>query len=246
MPLFAAKPAPVCHVGSVAYPTIQSAVDDADCDAVNVPAGTYYENVTIAGRTVVIRGAGPNATFVHGGGVGRVFQIWGSEVTLKGLTITGGETQGHTSDCSDTYWTGAGVTGTSSLVTVKDCVVRDNVALGRNGCIARGGGLNMYLGTLVVKDTVVRDNVADRGAGIRGAGEVTRVMVMDSVVRDNDATDVGGGLQINNGKLTIRDTMVTGNSAGNTGGGIYNFSGTLESRDSIVAGNTPNDIQYVP
>ena len=60
--------AATCAVPSLAYPTIQSAVDDPVCTTINVAPGVYPENVTInrsltlngaqAGQTVALRTAG--------------------------------------------------------------------------------------------------------------------------------------------------------------------------------------------
>src|SRR5690349_744986 len=51
---------PACSVPSVAYPTIQSAVNDPTCNPINVAAGTYLElapgPLTI-NRTVTLLGA---------------------------------------------------------------------------------------------------------------------------------------------------------------------------------------------
>jgi pectin methylesterase-like acyl-CoA thioesterase len=42
--------AAVCTVPTLAYPTIQSAVNDPTCNPINVMPGVYPENVTIPGR----------------------------------------------------------------------------------------------------------------------------------------------------------------------------------------------------
>jgi pectin methylesterase-like acyl-CoA thioesterase len=51
-----AEAATACSVPSVNYPTIQSAVNDPNCNPINVAAGTYPEQVTI-NRTVTLLGA---------------------------------------------------------------------------------------------------------------------------------------------------------------------------------------------
>src|SRR5438046_2115298 len=48
--------AAVCSVPTVSYPTIQSAVNDPNCNPINVGPGPYPENVTI-GRTLTLNGA---------------------------------------------------------------------------------------------------------------------------------------------------------------------------------------------
>ena len=52
------------------YPTIQLAIDNAnDGDVIVIASGTYSENLTIgAGKALTLRGAGPTATILDGGG----------------------------------------------------------------------------------------------------------------------------------------------------------------------------------
>lgn len=49
------------NVPSIDYPTIQSAIDDAnDGDTVVVSAGTYQENIDFLGRAITVQSADPN------------------------------------------------------------------------------------------------------------------------------------------------------------------------------------------
>src|SRR6516225_3475296 len=75
-----------CHVPSSNYPTIQAAVNDATCDAINVAAGTFTEHVTID-RDVTMRGEGEDRTIVDGSSSGTVVTITSGTVTIKGVTI---------------------------------------------------------------------------------------------------------------------------------------------------------------
>ena len=69
----------------------------------------------------------------------------------------------------------------------------------------------------LIEDTVIEDNHATRGAGIGQAGIFT---LTHSIVRNNVASDRGGGLSIGNGSTTISDTAVTSNTAP-TGAGLF-------------------------
>lgn len=56
----------VCNVPSMAYPTIQSAADDASCDDVVLAAGTFTEQVTIGKKFgMTLRGAGPGRSIIR-------------------------------------------------------------------------------------------------------------------------------------------------------------------------------------
>jgi len=249
-PLLAAKPVKetVCNVGNPAYPTILSAVADTNCDSINVPAGTFGENVSI-GRDVTIRGAGPGSTIINGGDNGPVFAVGWSTVTLKGMTIIGGKTPP-----SSRRPNGGGISSVYSTLTVKDCLITGNEAL------ALGGGIQSIFGTLIVKDSIITDNTATSGGGIWGAGSANVVIVIDSVIADNEATSThasvppefsgrGGGILCFNTTpggapcmVTVKDSRITGNEATTEGGGIYISNTTLTVKDSTITDNTPDQI----
>lgn len=74
--------AATCSVPSLAYPTIQSAVDDSTCTTINVAPGVYTENVSIS-RSLTLNGAQagqPAAARISGGP---------AESTLQGANPTG-------------------------------------------------------------------------------------------------------------------------------------------------------------
>jgi hypothetical protein len=95
------SPAATCSVPTLAYPTIQSAVNDPGCTTINVVAGFYPENVTInrsltlngaqAGQTVALRAAaGATESTVEGAnptGSAPVILINAPNVTVDGFTI---------------------------------------------------------------------------------------------------------------------------------------------------------------
>jgi hypothetical protein len=97
----AAANAATCSVPTAGYPTIQSAVDDPTCTAINVAPGVYAENVTVP-RTVTLNGAqagqpiadrnsgGPSESIVTGtnpAGPSPVFLINATGVTIDGFTV---------------------------------------------------------------------------------------------------------------------------------------------------------------
>jgi hypothetical protein len=93
--------AATCAVPSLAYPTIQSAVDDPTCTTINVAPGLYTENVSInrsltlngaqAGQTVAMRisGGAAESTLQGADPIGStpVILINASNVTVDGFTI---------------------------------------------------------------------------------------------------------------------------------------------------------------
>src|SRR5207245_7566611 len=84
-----------CTVPSVAYPTIQSAVNDSACNPINVAAGLYNEQVMIT-RTVTLDGAQAGVDARTRVGAESIIedpcgpvQIEADKVVLDGFTIKG-------------------------------------------------------------------------------------------------------------------------------------------------------------
>ena len=90
-----ASAATPCNVPSVTYPTIQSAVNDPDCDPIAVAPGVYPEHVTV-NRSVVLNGANVGVagngargaeSIITGDSTGAL-QITADNVTVDGFQIT--------------------------------------------------------------------------------------------------------------------------------------------------------------
>jgi len=263
-PSLAAKPVKVaaCNVGSPSYPTILSAVVDTNCDSINVPAGTFRENVAILDfdRDVTIRGAGPGSTIVDGSNrEAPVFAFTNPDlstnpvphaITLKGMTITGG-----TSPRAQ-FPNGGGIAVFGVTLTVKDCLITSNKAPdyfvpscipdtpSYFRCIGQGGGIGAAQSTVFVTDSIITENSATYGGGLRVAG-IGSLTVTDSVIEGNRASNdgglgQGGGIYGNApslGTMTIKDSLITENIAGTQGGGIYVNSRALTLKDSTITHN---------
>jgi pectin methylesterase-like acyl-CoA thioesterase len=96
-----ARAAMACSVPTPAYPTIQAAVNNPNCNPINVAAGAYFENVTIP-RSLTLNGAqagnpvagrisgGPLESTVNGAnpiGSNPVITINAANVTIDGFTL---------------------------------------------------------------------------------------------------------------------------------------------------------------
>ncbi len=136
------------------------------------------------------------------------------------------------------------------------------------------GGVGTDIGTqLTLRAVTIVGNTArtGRGGGL-GIGPSSPVVVEGSVIANNTAATVGGGI-FNFGDLVVRDTKITGNQADmgagiyndettalfNTkvvkniaitdGGGITNVAGTVElntATGTVVIKNRPNNCVNVP
>ena len=150
----------------------------------------------------------------------RVFSIGAnSEVALAGLTITGGNVDGH----------GGGIFNSGSKLTITDSNISRNSA---TDDWSFGGGIYNH-GELTITDSSIFDNTAIVGGGIfhGGNGELT---VTNSTITDNLAS-WGGGIY-NSGGITplILDTMTRGILTGNAYPTIYKLDITESKPLSIL------------
>jgi Ca2+-binding RTX toxin-like protein len=174
----------------------------------------------------------------------RVFNIndgddaTGSNVTIEGITITGGDLI----FASDAGSGGAGIFNRENL-SLNSSIISDNNAPGRFGA-----GISNE-GNLVVNSSLITNNNAGYRGGVSGAGfgggiynRRGTAKIVNSTITENTAS-IGGGID-NGATLEISNSTITSNTADlssfseTIGNGI---SGSATITSSIVAGNGIND-----
>jgi hypothetical protein len=156
----------------------------------------------------------------------RIFTVdAGAQVTISGLTITGGR-------AGIGLGSGGGIDNLGTL-TVADCTIGGNAAT----VDGRGGGIANF-GTMTVAGCTIAGNTASgnfstnaRGGGIYNDGALT---VTDSVISENSGTVGGGIYNFNDGTLLLSGSTIDGNSSV----GLVNFSGIVTIRSSTFSGNS--------
>jgi len=218
--------------------TLRAAVEQANLDQAQdtitfAPAITGTISLVTAlpdlSTNITIAGPGPaSLTVARNGAQGTpdfgIFTVpVGVEVTISGLTISGG-----------LEMSGGGISN-AGMLTLTGCTVSGNLAGDSSG----GGIFNS--GTLTLTDSTVSGNRAgdSSGGGIYNSGTLT---LTDSTLSTNGAVGIGGGIDNDNGgTLTITHCTLSSNSVGSfnpgAGGGIAN-DGTLTLTDSTVSGNS--------
>ena len=193
-----------CDIGAfeVQY-TIQGAIDAADPgDTVNVPAGTFFENITIGdGKT--LEGAGPSLTVIDGDG-GRTVDLLG-DATLRSLTVQNGSV-------------GEGIGG--NIVNIGFNLTLDGVEV-TDGFADLGG--NVYSdGALTITGSTISDGQAtSSGAGIYTLGSAS---ISGTLFSANASSGIeGGAIYVSDSDVTISSSQFVANDA-LTGGAIYGDS----------------------
>jgi hypothetical protein len=203
---------------------------------------TLTSGELVVDKNVSIRGPGAANLAVSGNNASGVFHIMpGTNVTISGLKITNGR---------GSY---GGIVNDGSRVELSDSVVTENVGGGiRNyglfmsitrSEISRnlGGGIDNG-GILSVQDSEIRENYGGFAGGILNGGTVATATLTNTVVSDNRAGVVGGGVFNVNAALTLIDSTVKNNSGG-AGAGIESSSTAagVTARVTIVNSTVSNN-----
>jgi hypothetical protein len=151
------------------------------------------------------------------------------EVTLQGLTLTGGKTTGD----------GGAIRLEGTQLHLLDCAIIDNEADGHGGGIYAEGHYNYgYPCGLNLTDSIVTGNTAG-GSGGGIYAYFTNMVVGESVISENHAMGTGGGVWTNEFRslqFHLYDSELTNNTANGSGGGFAGGNITIE--DSLVSGNS--------
>ena len=150
----------------------------------------------------------------------------GAEVTLEGVTLTGGNSSGR----------GGGVWVSDGALTLRNVAVRDNQ------CNEYGGGISVIRGALTLEQCEVSGNSSTGYSGGGISAEESLVRVLSSRIENNTTSSGGGAIyHQSNGKdgadLQVENSLLRGNSANYNGGAIYIYRGNLLLEQCEVSDN---------
>jgi predicted outer membrane repeat protein len=197
------------------YPVIQQAINAAvNGDTVLVSPGTYSgsgnRNLDFGGRRIsVVSVGGATSALIDCGGVGRGFYLHTGETLdalIDGFTIANGYADdGGGVRCAD----GAGV-------TIRRCVIRNNVA------IYGGGGVSCwYAGVVYLEDVTFSQNSARYGGGLIATS--TGPLGLKGCRFTENTGTYTGGLRCEASPATLNDVTFAGNVGTATVGGMSCF-----------------------
>jgi hypothetical protein len=223
-------------------------------------AATGDLDLTDAGHSLTIQGAGAGVTIIDGGALDRVFQVLpGVNAAIRNLTIQNGLAQDDGSNGAVLDLTPADGGGILNQGTLElDGVAIENCrAVGGNGLsnastdgAAYGerasGGAIANDGTMTLNSCLISGNVAQGGAGgdIGGAEATAGSAVGGGIENDGTLTITQSAIVLNkavggaggNGGRAEFGTGIDGGDGGNaSGGGIY---GDLDASDTRVVDST--------
>lgn len=238
---------------------LQDAIDMAPTDSVLKIKGTceHPGGFVVSGKNLTLQGD-PSATF-NGKDESRVLLV-GSDaaVTMKDLAVIRGFAGNGagiynfgdlTLERVDVHHNlaacGGGVMSSGPNLTVKDSKIHHNFAY------AFGGGIgvsifNCDFNVVGFPESLIVDNsdIYQNDSGVWGGGigtlVVDSVKITNSKLRNNTASDSGGGFsnyEVYIGGAQVENTVFTGNSAGVVGGGIDNGGSLLEITNSSISKN---------
>ncbi len=247
---------------------IQQANSSAGADTITLPSGVFVltigghgEDNTLSGDLDVtdeltIVGQGQGVTIIDASQIDRVFDVLpGAKLTLRDLTIRGGETT--TSGSSNDVGGGVRTAGELVLQRVElrenqaedgggaIAILPDAVAVIRNSTLTdnsitgstldAGGGAIRNEGQLTIESSTLSDNTsATRAGAVLNLGTAN---VTGSTIHSNVAANGGGWLQAA-GRATINTSTFSTNIANvGDGGGVLLVSGVMTLRSTTIADN---------
>jgi hypothetical protein len=234
----------VCATGCD-FTTIQAAIDDPDTASgaiIEVTDPVHTEAGIVVNKDITIRGLGADVTIVQAHETpdeapDRVFLVEeDATVILERLTIR------HGKSVEDQH--GGGIM-TYGALTLKNCVVSNNIA-GGGGGICNWGDLTLINSTVSNNNTVENwpaSRACGSGGGIR-SGRGT-LKLINSTVSGNQAGiashGTGGGIRVGcKCTAVFTNSTISGNSAANYAGGLA-VMGRLQLVNCTISHNTTRD-----
>ncbi len=156
-----------------------------------------------------------------------------TNVTVGGAAVLDGNIAGINGG-------GLHASGAGGVTTVNGGVIQNNVAAQEGGGLWLGDGSLTINNTLITENTANSGNNAgnDQGGGgvfnIDGTLDINNAAITNNLATANNGN--GGGVMTVGGTVTIDDSSIQGNRAGRAGGGIENNNGNVTITNETVGG----------
>lgn len=243
--------------------TIQAGIDAAlHGDTVLVAPGTYYENIRLKGKRILLTSnfmLAKDTAFITSTVIDGSFPVDPDTATvvmfinqedartiLQGFTIRNGAGTAWKDEHSPgTYREGGGILCAFSAPTIRHNKIVNNIVDNTFGVTSTGGGgVRAGDGRTRLLGNRFQGNYGRYGSAIV-FNHPSGGAIVGNVITGNDAGGSfgGGAIWINSASPTTRieNNTVYGNTSGQQSGGFYNFSSTLTVRNCSFWQNTPNN-----
>ncbi len=212
------------------YATIQEAFDQTACRIINIPAGTYNEQLRFDAYQglYIIRGDGADQTIIdanlalNANGLSVLLRT-DSRVLFQGMTIRNADRSGVSVQNIDQ--------DPRSLLLLDDMTITAN---------REGGVAGTDNAAITIEDSTISDNFSNfYGAGVQASGILT-IIRSEIVSNTSQVNNDGGGVALTRtGELSIEDSTIAYNVSQRSGGGIFVGSdvGSAEIKRSTIAHN---------
>lgn len=210
------------------YPTIQAGIDAAgNTDTVLVAPGTYYENINLTGKSIILQS---NGATIDGGKKGSVVTFTGNMPSvLDGFTITNGIGATHGS----VNYAGGGIYCVGSSPNIKNNIIIGNSAGPSTASNGLGGGIYCYDSLAIITNNTIFNNQAAQGGGILCRKHINPT-IKNNIIKSNFAHYGGGIMCVEGCDAYIANNLIHGNMADPyDGGGIL-----CNNSKSIIVNNT--------
>ncbi len=192
---------------------------------------------------LVISGNGRSETVIDANGIDRVFQIIDSQAADIEVTLENLKITGGVAPTNSLDDFGGGLAIANSGNPAFPVVILDRVEVSGNSSPDDGGGVSNNKGSLKVMNSVIRNNDSgDNGGGIASTNSQNFLSIENSLIDANTAADGGGGVYANSttGTINIIATTLINNQATDDGG-AGDIRTTGNIENTTISGNSAGD-----
>lgn len=225
------------------------------------PNTIYLTTQLTLDKSLTIVGPGATKLSLSGNSMVRVLYVSAGTSTISGLTFTSGRVV-------DESGAGIYIAGSGCVLTLDQCIIRNNEAATSSMSVLYGGGICNH-GSLTLNRCLVQDNqvpanpmrpgqggglFADHGpiavynstfsnnTGFQGAAITTYncVATFSNVTVVNNQSSYGGAFFGDNSSNNIlTNCTITQNNSQNEAAGLSGYYATIALRNTVVAANVP-------